>query len=147
MSMIIKEWPFQRGDQRGFTLLEVLVAVLVLTIGLLGLAGLQATAVRSNTSAYLRSQASILAYDIADRMRANRLAVSIYSYCGQNVNGAGCSGVAKQDVQSWLASLATTLPSGTGSITQAADLVTVTVQWDDSRGQQDPQLFSMVTEL
>ncbi|MCX7101946.1 MAG: type IV pilus modification protein PilV, partial [Methylobacter sp.] len=55
----------------GFTLIEVLIAMLVLAVGLLGLAGLQATSLKSNQSAYNRSQATQLAYDLADRMRAN----------------------------------------------------------------------------
>ena len=58
--------------QCGFTLLEVLVAILIFAIGLLGLASLQTVSQRSNHSAYLRSQAVIQAYDIADRMRANK---------------------------------------------------------------------------
>lgn len=58
--------------ERGFTLIEVLVAMVVLSIGLLGLAGLQATSLKSNQSAYHRSQATQLAYEMADRMRANR---------------------------------------------------------------------------
>ena len=56
----------------GFTLLEVLVALVILSIGLLGLAGLQAASLRYNHSSYLRSQATLIAYDIVDRMRANR---------------------------------------------------------------------------
>ncbi|NOS87695.1 MAG: type IV pilus modification protein PilV [Methylococcaceae bacterium] len=59
--------------ERGFTLIEVLVAMVVLSIGLLGLAGLQATSLKSNQSAYHRSQATQLAYEMADRMRANRV--------------------------------------------------------------------------
>jgi type IV pilus assembly protein PilV len=55
----------------GFTLVEVLVAVLVLAVGLLGLAGLQLASMKSNHSAYRRSQATIAAYDLLDRMRAN----------------------------------------------------------------------------
>ena len=55
----------------GFTLIEVLVALIVVSIGLLGLAGLQATSVRFNQQAYLRSQAVQQAYDMADRIRAN----------------------------------------------------------------------------
>ncbi len=55
----------------GFTLIEVLVAMLVLAFGLLGLANLQATSLRNNQSAYHRSQATQLAYDMADRIRAN----------------------------------------------------------------------------
>lgn len=55
----------------GFTLIEVLIAMLVLTLGLLGLAGLQARGLKNNVSAYNRGQATQLAYDMADRIRAN----------------------------------------------------------------------------
>ena len=67
--------PVQMSDrQRGFTLLEVLIAVMLLAVGLLGLAGLQAVSLRNNHSAYLRSQATMLTYDIIDSMRTNRSA-------------------------------------------------------------------------
>lgn len=56
---------------RGFTLLEVMVALLILSIGLLGLAALQLTGMRYNTDAYARTQATLFAYDIIDRIRAN----------------------------------------------------------------------------
>ena len=55
----------------GFTLIEVLIAMIILAVGLLGLAGLQATTLKNNQSAYNRIKATQLAYDIADRMRAN----------------------------------------------------------------------------
>jgi type IV pilus assembly protein PilV len=58
-------------SERGFTLLEVLIALLVLAIGLLGLAALQTTGLRSNTMATSRTHATQLTYDISDRMRAN----------------------------------------------------------------------------
>src|SRR3990172_9167298 len=64
----------------GFTLMEVLVAVVVLSIGLLGLANLQTVGMKSNNSAYLRTQATLLAYDIADRMRANIAGVTANAY-------------------------------------------------------------------
>jgi len=71
-------------NNSGFTLIEVLIAMLVLAVGLLGLAGLQAVSLRNNLSAYNRTQATQLAYDMADRMRANvadtsNLATSIYN--------------------------------------------------------------------
>lgn len=135
---------------RGFTLVEILVAVVVLAIGLLGLAGLQATAVRSNNSAYMRSQATVFAYDIADRMRVNRQAAlnAAYDLCNANVNAAGCVGLAQQDVQEWRAALANTLPSGTGTIARGAgNAFTITIQWDDNRDLANLQQFSMVTEL
>ena len=57
--------------QSGFTLLEIMVAIVVLSLGLLGLAGLQAASLRNNQTAYYRSIATQQAYDIADRLRAN----------------------------------------------------------------------------
>jgi type IV pilus assembly protein PilV len=60
-----------KRSSEGFSMVEVLVSVLVLSIGLLGLAGLQASSLRNSQSAYFRSQATEMAYDIADRMRAN----------------------------------------------------------------------------
>lgn len=57
--------------QRGAGLIEVLVAVLVLAVGLLGMAGLQTQSLRFNNEAYFRTQATLLAMDMADRMRAN----------------------------------------------------------------------------
>ncbi|MBS0302911.1 MAG: type IV pilus modification protein PilV [Proteobacteria bacterium] len=59
--------------RNGFTLLEVLIALLVFSLGLLGMAGLLAVSVQTNHSAYLRTQATFLAQGMADRMRANNL--------------------------------------------------------------------------
>jgi type IV pilus assembly protein PilV len=60
-----------RRTTRGFTLLEVLIALLIFSLGLLGMAGLLTVSVKTNHSAYLRTQAFLLAQDMADRMRAN----------------------------------------------------------------------------
>lgn len=59
--------------RNGFTLLEVLIALLIFSFGLLGMAGLLAVSVQTNHSAYLRTQATFLAQGMADRMRANNL--------------------------------------------------------------------------
>ena len=59
------------SHQKGFGLIEVLVAVLVLAVGLLGLAGLQTQSLRFNNEAYFRTQATLLAMDMADRLRSN----------------------------------------------------------------------------
>jgi type IV pilus assembly protein PilV len=64
----------------GFTLIEVLVSVLILAIGLLGLAGLQARGMKENHNAYLRAQATLMAQDMADRMRANAAGVVAGNY-------------------------------------------------------------------
>ncbi|WP_006788135.1 type IV pilus modification protein PilV [Thiorhodospira sibirica] len=63
--------PFTRGTQQGFTLIEVLVSFIVLSIGLLGLASLQLNALKSSHSAYQRTVASIIAMDAGERLWAN----------------------------------------------------------------------------
>ena len=57
--------------QQGLTLLEILIALVVLSVGLLGIAGMQATGLRNNHAAYTKTQATALAMDMADRIRAN----------------------------------------------------------------------------
>lgn len=124
--------------QSGFTLLEVLVAILVLSIGLLGLAGLMASSIRNNHSAQQRTQATWLAYDVIDRMRVNRPA-AIASSDNYNVAlgaASGSAGLAGADITDWKATLANALPAGDGAV--AVDSVTrevnVVIQWNDSRG-------------
>ena len=65
--------------QAGFNLLEVLVSVLIVTIGLLGLAGIQVVAQRAEQESYQRAQAMILMSDILDRINANRKAATCYA--------------------------------------------------------------------
>ena len=120
---------------RGFTLLEVLVAVVVLSIGLLGLAGLMASSLKNSHSAYQRTQATWLAYDALDRMRANRPAALAGGYNLALGGTPGGSGVAASDLSDWSTALANTLPAGQGSIDVKKDGTTrVIVQWDDTRG-------------
>jgi type IV pilus assembly protein PilV len=138
--------------QRGFTLLEVLIALLILSIGLLGLAALQTTSLRSNQMASMRTTATQLAYDISDRMRANpgRTAPDTEPHFGVADNEylltAGTtptdtSSAAKNDLVEWHTEVAK-LPGGRASITQCDDTSTpecdgvthiITVQWDEMR--------------
>ncbi|MFT6955875.1 MAG: type IV pilus assembly protein PilV [Halieaceae bacterium] len=60
-----------RSEQSGFTLIEVLISLLVLLIGLLGVAGIQIVSFQNNQGAYIRSQATFIASDFMDRIRAN----------------------------------------------------------------------------
>lgn len=149
---------------RGFTLIEVLVAVFVLSIGLLGLAGLQATSLRNNHGGYLRSQANILAYDLIDRMRANRdVAIANNTYLVEfdeapedvtncQNSGAACSPVqmAVFDINQWKCMLGSwnaasfcdttldmggVLPGGVGRVTRDSNnVVTVEVRYDEREG-------------
>lgn len=123
--------------QGGFTLLEILIAVLVLSIGLLGMAGLQATSLRNNHDAFVTTQATYLAHDMADRMRANRTALATYtslSGVSHDCVTASCTptDVAENDISEWLAEVQA-LPSGQGNIAQAGPLFTITVMWDELR--------------
>lgn len=115
--------------QRGVSLIEVLVAVLIFTIGLIGLGGLMITATRANTTAYVRTQVTFLANNMADRMRANPVGLwngnydsSKYPITGDvpTCNAAtGCAPatVASRDQILWSQQLQAALPSlGTTSI-------------------------------
>jgi|GEM_PF-749886 len=72
----------RRAGAAGFSLIEVLVAMFILAVGLLGLAALQAQGLRSGSAALVRTQATILANEIIDQMRANRSQIAAY----QNAN-------------------------------------------------------------
>jgi len=135
------------SKSRGFTLLEILIAVVVLSIGLLGIAGLQVLGQQSNHSAYLRSQATSLANDMIDRMRANKAGVqngdynavdtTANSYSNPGCDSATCtsSDMALYDMYDWQQELAAELPSGNGTVQGAGScsIFTVTVMWDDDR--------------
>lgn len=127
--------------QNGFTLLEVLVTLLIVSLGLLGIAGIIANSLKVNHGALVRSQASWLANDIIDRMRANRITAEVDASPYTLVNCAGAptlTTVPAVDLQQWCAALVASLPSGTGtgSVTMGAAparKVTVVVTWDDAR--------------
>jgi type IV pilus assembly protein PilV len=154
---------FPSSASAGFTLLEVLVTVLVLSIGLLGLAGLQTAGLRSGQSAAQRSAATQLAVDIIDRVRANPLAKDQYA-----ANAAGsddCLGIActpeqmaGYDLAQWTAALAAQLPSGEGTVCKdsspndgtpgspacddGGNTFAVKIWWDDQR-TGDPEKFQL----
>ncbi len=147
----------RRPADSGFTLLEVLVALLVMSIGLLGIGKLMMLSARANDSAYMRTQATALAYTILDAMRANRQAAIVQGYdtaMGVFPGPVACTVAApcnsgqqaQNDLALWGTSLAAALPLGQGSVTTvtAPDVVTgannvtatVTVQWADKVAEQ-----------
>ncbi len=124
-----------KPSMQGFTLLEVLVAIVVLSIGLLGLAGLMVSSLKNSHSAYQRTQVTWLAYDALDRMRANRQVALAQGYNLALGAAPGGSGLAATDLSEWDTALSGTLPEGDGSILVRADrTVTIIVQWNDTRG-------------
>jgi len=113
-------------------LLEVLITLVILTIGLLGLAGLQTVSLQLNQGALVRSQASNLAYDITERIRANWPAAAAYNIAIDEDAAASPSTLAESDLSEWREALAATLPDGTGSVEIVANRVTVVIRWLDS---------------
>lgn len=129
-----------RRHATGLTLVEILITLLVVSIGLLGVAGLHSFSMRNNYDALMRSHASALASEIADRMRVNRDLVytggaSDYNIAISDAAPAVVTGSSQavRDVNEWLATLANQLPNGDGriAIDQATRVVTIEVQWGE----------------
>lgn len=138
---------------RGFTLVEAMVALLVLSVGLLGIAALYVETLRASRSALLRTQAVTLASDLADRIRANRVPANAYA-CGNPCNAASAlNTVATADLTAWLANIGALLPGGTGQVTFIDDGLTTTpdvyniqVSWTEV-GQANPVTYQLRLEI
>lgn len=153
--LLIGSYSRAGSRESGFTMIEILVTLFILAIGLLGLAGLLFEGMRNNQGAYLRTQASILAYDMADRMRANSAEAEAGNYGGFSTatiqsttpptcasQAAGCTATDQVtlDQVEWTQQVEGTgsamamLPGGTGTIAYdaATGIYTVTVQWDEA---------------
>lgn len=130
-------------QETGFSLVEVLVALFVLSLGLLGLATLQTMGLKFNQQSYQRTQAVLQAYDIIDRMRANTSSISSYvtpspGYLPSITSGqcltSDCTPaqLAAYDVNNWNTSNARLLAEGKGSISNSGSRWTVTITWKEN---------------
>src|SRR5690606_11407918 len=127
-----------RGRQGGASLIEVLVAVLIMAIGLLGIAAMQTAALRNNQSALERSQAVIQSYAILDAMRANRAQALGGAY---NMAALTCAvpamvgTLAQNDLVAWMQAVQDTLgDDACGQVSCPANgPCTITVRWNDIR--------------
>ena len=118
---------------RGFTILEVLIALLVFSLGLLGMAGLLVISVKTNHSAYLRTQAAFMAQSMGDRMRANVPRVWVGDYDGTYTGTTGTSdpcplgtpctraNIALRDKSQYETQLGDQLPNATSTIACVPD--------------------------
>lgn len=125
--------------QVGMTLVEVLVAVLILAIGLLGAAVIQLNALKYTDSARMTSQASFIAYDMLDRIRANSAADYAWERSERAPASSATASVRDQDLHDFEANiLGFAGESAKGSVSISANEVTVSISWDDSRSANSP---------
>jgi type IV pilus assembly protein PilV len=128
--------------QRGFGLVESLVALIVISVGMIGIAALYGQGLRASTTAFFRTQAVNLASDMADRIRANRQGEGAYNTAAAadrncdpaDNNDCTPAQMAQHDVWLWRARVAAQLPNGVGTVQFAAGTpptYTITVSWQE----------------
>ena len=125
----------------GFTLVEVLIALIILSVGMLGIAGLYVHSMQAGRTSIFRHHAVTLAGDVADRIRANPRARIAYSQAGANNNcvngGVDCTPVqmSGNDVFLWDQQAADTLPNGTVTVDIDNTVIPwtyqITIAWDE----------------
>lgn len=137
-----------RRSMRGVTMIEVLVAVVVLAFGLLGIATMQMAALRNSQSSMDRSQATVQSYAILDAMRANLAVARIGGY---DLTPMTCSApapgtLAQNDLNAWMTSLKRSMgESACAKIVCGGVECEITVQWDDSRNRGGSSEQQVVT--
>jgi len=130
-----------RAASRGFSLLEVLIALLIMAVGLLGFALMQTMGIRFVESSNYRTQAINLAYDMLDQMRANRLLAAQYTGAtfAASAAPASCAGRAgvvtiANNIADWKCRVQLALGDGaSATVTYNGGQATVTINWDDQR--------------
>ncbi len=125
------------------TLIEVLVALIILSVGLLGLAALQTSGVKFSQDAYIRSQATTLAYDVIERMRINRdwalngdySSTEDYGAADSTNNCSFDSITTANAILCWRVAIRESLPGGSLEVSEPdgtyGNEFTITVSWSD----------------
>ena len=126
-------------------MLEILVALFILSVGLLGLASLQIASIKNINNAQFHSLATEYAYDMAERMRSNRAAVisGDYDNVVSTVTDPGCtvcstSGMAQFDAYQWNQKIQSDvktggLPEGVGTVNKNGDVFNITIAWKEQQ--------------
>lgn len=146
-----------RHHANGVTLIEVMVSLIILTMGLLGMATLHGLGTKTNNQSYFRTQAVNQAYDILDRMRANRAGTSggYYALPSSSVTVTGnctqspcsISDTAKFDLSEWNRANLSLLPSGSGTVSIEGSSVSVEINWIENTGRDGESESKSVTAL
>jgi type IV pilus assembly protein PilV len=142
----------RENRHKGFTLVEVLVALIVLSIGMLGIAALYLESLRASRQALVRTEAVNLASDIADKIRSNRNPASNYDCGGTCDANEGVNAIAQADLNAWRTAVAATLPGGTAEITYTAaaanapNVYVISVSWTEI-GYANPLSYQLRVEI
>lgn len=127
--------PLSPLRQQGFSLLEVLVALLVLAIGVLGAVLAQTKALRYSASAADRTQATFIAYDLLDRMRANPAELASYATTVSTgcLSPASATSILNSDLADFAHAVSCLLPGGYGAVEIHGYRATITINWSEER--------------
>jgi type IV pilus assembly protein PilV len=151
--------PIFKQAQNGFGLVEALVALVVVSVGMIGIAVLYGQGLGASRTALYRTQAVILASDMADRIRVNRRAGAVYQTAGAGTSrncvpgGATCTPtqMAENDLFVWNAVIDQQLPAADGTVTYGASsppTYTIQVTWQEvGLGAITHQLVIRVPDL
>jgi type IV pilus assembly protein PilV len=140
--------------QTGMSLVEVLVTLVLISVGLLGVAALQLTSLKSTQESYVRSQAAMLAADMLDRMRSNQTGFVSGHYDMTNDSSgfdqAGTAGTAAaSDIAAWRATIDRLLPGSdadsAGRIVRNNRIVTITIRWREREERATASTYDPAT--
>lgn len=152
-TMSLRHFP-QHSQLRGAGLIEIMVAVALFSIGLIGILRLQIASIAKSESAYIHTQAALASYALFDTLRADRVGAIAgrYNMAKNCTTTSTASGLARNVHEDWLRSVKATLGShGTtcGEVECVGTLCTVRIYWDDSRVNDGPTeaIVEIATQL